>query len=197
MISAAGQPADRPTKLQQAELIAAVAARKRNGLLRYYRHTLSQHDLEDCIGQAVLELLTRVKRGERFSSVLHVDHALEQKVRSRVSDQLRARAGRSPLAAALERALRLTPQVAATLPAPDPRPGVEETVLARVLLERVAVSARSLTHKQRQALAASLGGAAASPPWREAGGCASDRERKQAQRARRRLRALALEGWDG
>jgi len=181
---------ERGPTAKQWEWIAAVALRKRSGLLRAYRGMLRVEDLEECISQAVLELLLRARSGRPFASPLHVCHALEQKVRSRVTDRLRAYSGRSPLLAALERAQPLEPATALA-GLIDPRPAVEEQVFHRELLERVVETLPALTVGQRAALAAALSGDG------PAEGRSRERERKLCERARRSLRVRVLAGWDG
>src|ERR1700733_10961072 len=48
-----------------AEEIARVARARREAMLRAYRHMLRREDLEDCLSQAVCELLAR---GQRFAN---------------------------------------------------------------------------------------------------------------------------------
>src|SRR4051794_18272408 len=78
-----------PGGADPAEAVATVLLAKREILLRAYRGRLSQEDLEDCLGQAALELVTRVRadgmRGER-----HIANALEQKFASRIIDRQRS-----------------------------------------------------------------------------------------------------------
>jgi hypothetical protein len=49
--------------------VAVVAAAKRDVLLRVHRHRLRAEDLEDCYGQASLELVVLARRGRPFSSL--------------------------------------------------------------------------------------------------------------------------------
>src|SRR3954452_16648597 len=77
-----------------ADGVATVLMAKRDVLLRVYRDRLPHEDLEDCLGQAALELVTRARtdglQGER-----HIANALEQKFVSRIVDRQRA-LGRRP-----------------------------------------------------------------------------------------------------
>jgi hypothetical protein len=52
--------------------VALVARAKREVLLRAYRHRLRPEDLEDCFGQAALELVAQARKGGAFSSRMHV-----------------------------------------------------------------------------------------------------------------------------
>jgi len=172
-------------RVDQRLWVAELASRKRAALLSAYRGKLRPDELEECLSQAVLELLVRAGRGDGFASPLHVERSLEQKLRSRITDRLRARAGRSPLLAAIER----SGGDAELAGVADPRVGVEETVALRELLVRITEAARKLTAAQRLALATQLGAGG--------GSGAGEKERKARQRAREKLRALVLEGWDG
>jgi hypothetical protein len=52
-----------------ADAVAAVACERRELLLRAHRFRLRREDLEDCYGQATLELVARAKGGGAFSSL--------------------------------------------------------------------------------------------------------------------------------
>jgi hypothetical protein len=71
---------------RSAEGVAAVLAAE-GDLLRVHRRRLPREDLEDCLGQAVLELVGR--RGPTGSPTRHIDNALEKKLLSRVTDRQR------------------------------------------------------------------------------------------------------------
>jgi hypothetical protein len=55
--------------LDPAEPVALVASAKREVLLRVHRHRLRPEDLEDCYGQATLELIVLARRGRAFASL--------------------------------------------------------------------------------------------------------------------------------
>jgi hypothetical protein len=178
---------------EQYRWIAEAVARKRAGLILAYRTKLREEEVEECISQAVVELLARARRGAGFASPLHASRALEQKVRSRVIDRLRAFSGRSPLLAELARSRSRdqTDRVGERLA--DPRLGVEELVCLRQLLGLIPEAARELTVSQRTALALEVAGVPA-VAW----GWSPGKRRKLCARGRIKLRAsAALEGWDG
>src|SRR3954468_17362172 len=77
-----------------ADGVATVLMAKRDVLLRVYRDRLSHEDLEDCLGQAVLELVARA-RADGLQGERHIANALEQKFVSRIIDRQRA-LGRRP-----------------------------------------------------------------------------------------------------
>jgi hypothetical protein len=72
----------RPTGLRPLndplDELALVVSAKRELILRAHRFRLRREDLEDCFGQAVLELTVQVRRGERFASRDHLGHVLAQ-----------------------------------------------------------------------------------------------------------------------
>jgi hypothetical protein len=51
------------------EEVALVASARRSLLLGVHRHRLRREDLEDCYGQATLELIAHVKAGRLFASL--------------------------------------------------------------------------------------------------------------------------------
>jgi hypothetical protein len=59
-----------PFARDPAEAVAAVAAAKREVLLRVHRHRLRREDLEDAYAQASLELVVLARRGRPFASLL-------------------------------------------------------------------------------------------------------------------------------
>ena len=136
-----------------AEEIALVARARREGMLRAYRNMLRREDLEDCLSQAVFELLARGARGQRFASREHVANALEQRFLSRVQDRRRAVRGRSPLQAHLESALPWSGPGERELELADPRAEVHPLVAHRFQLRQVARLAPLLTPDQRLVLA--------------------------------------------
>jgi hypothetical protein len=128
-----------------AEEIALVARARREVMLRAYRNMLRREDLEDCLSQAVCELLARGARGQSFVSREHVANALEQRFLSRVYDRRRALRGRSPLQAALENALPLGCTGEQRIELADPRAEVLPLVAHRFQLRQVARLAPLLT----------------------------------------------------
>src|SRR3954452_8400201 len=77
-----------------ADGVATVLLAKRDVLLRVYRDRLPHEDLEDCLGQAALELVARA-RADRLHGEHHIANALEQKFVSRIIARQRA-LGRRP-----------------------------------------------------------------------------------------------------
>src|SRR3954454_4786214 len=77
-----------------ADGVATVLVAKRDVLLRVYRDRLPHEDLEDCLGQAALELVTRA-RADGLQGERHIANALEQKFVPRIIDRQRA-LGRRP-----------------------------------------------------------------------------------------------------
>jgi DNA-directed RNA polymerase specialized sigma24 family protein len=174
-----------------AEEVAVVARAKRELLLRVHRHRLRAEDLEDCYGQATLELVAHVGRGGTFADRAHLANALELRFLSRVRDRRRALAGRSPMQAALETAVSLGSDGEQELAIVDVRAEVEKLVMLRHELRRVERLARELTPDQRLVLAYQLaldGGCRETFCSRF--GWSTEKYRKVAQRARARLRSL-------
>ena len=128
----------------------------RRVLLRVYRQSLRHEDLEDCYGQATLELLQRARRDGGFQERAHIANALEQKLCSRIDDRRRALAGRSAVESALAGALPFGELERGGVDVPDPRAGVEDVALARLELWRLLRLARRLTRDQRLVLACQL-----------------------------------------
>ncbi len=176
-----------------AELIARVATEKRDVLLRAYRRWLCQEDLEDCFGQATLELIARAKRGGDFQGPAHVANALEQKLCSRIHDRRRALAGRSAAQAALADAIPLGEPEVGGVDVPDVRAGPEDTVLARLRLRHMLALARTLSHDQRLVLACQLQLDCDARELCSRLGWSIEKYRKVAQRGRARLRCLIEE----
>lgn len=175
--------------LDPFEEVALVARAKRELLLRVHRHRLRAEDLEDCFGQATLELLAHVRRGGRFASRRHVGNALEQRFVSRVHDRRRALSGRSPMQAALEAAMPLHGADGEALEIADVRLETERLAIARQELRRIGALALELTHDQRLALAAQVAQVDHAELCSHCG-WSSEKYRKVAQRGRARLRAL-------
>ena len=176
-----------------ADVVARVAAEKRAVLLRVYRQSLRHEDLEDCYGQATLELLQRARRDGGFRGRAHIANALEQKLCSRIHDRRRALAGRSAVESALAGALPLGELERGGVDVPDPRAGVEDLVLARLELRRLLCLARRLTRDQRLVLACQLQLDESTCELSARLGWSQEKYRKVAQRGRARLRVLAQE----
>src|SRR3954454_8199387 len=83
-----------------ADAVATVLLAKRDVLLRVYRDRLPHEDLEDCLGQAALELVARA-RADGLDGERHIANALEQKFVSRIIDRQRA-LGRRPVTTTTE-----------------------------------------------------------------------------------------------
>jgi len=157
-------------------------------LLRVHRHRLRREDLEDCYGQATLELVILARGGRAFVSRAHIANALEQRFLARVQDRRRAVSGRSPMVAAMEAAVPLGGENQ-TLDLPDSRFEPERTVLARDELSRIRECLDELSEDQRlvlrwQALQGDCEGFCRIHAW------SPEKYRKVAQRARLRLREL-------
>src|SRR4051812_45882603 len=75
--------------------LARALAAQRGRLLRRHAHRLDRADLEECLAQAALELVSRARR-EADGTVWRPALDLEQRFLSRVTDRRRALAGRSP-----------------------------------------------------------------------------------------------------
>jgi DNA-directed RNA polymerase specialized sigma24 family protein len=174
----------------QAHRVAIVATAKRDVLLRVHRYRLRWQDLEDCYGQATLELLAHVRRGGVFASSRHVSNALEQRFVSRIFDRRRALAGRSPTQATLESAVSLDSEGEA-LELADQRAELEDLVLLREDLRSLERLARELTADQRLVLACQVGLQMSRAEFCGRFGWSEEKYRKVAQRARARLRRVA------
>jgi DNA-directed RNA polymerase specialized sigma24 family protein len=172
------------------EQVALVVRARRPGLLRAHRHRLRPEDLEDCLGQAVLELVACVRGGQRFASRVHLAHVLEQRFLSRVHDRRRALGGRSPLQAALEGALPLGGAGEHEVEVADPRAEVHTLVMHRLELRGVRELAPRLSSDQRLVLASQVALGADRAAFCEQFGWSFEKYRKVAQRARARLREL-------
>lgn len=172
--------------------MAAVAAAKREVLLRVHRHRLRREDLEDAYAQASLELVLLARRGRPFASRAHIANALEQRFLARVQDRRRAVSGRSPIAAALEGAMPFgTGEEGVEIP--DERADPLRVAIARDELARLRGHLGSLTADQRLLLESQLSEITceelcASRGWTR------EKYRKVAQRARNRMRSLMADG---
>jgi DNA-directed RNA polymerase specialized sigma24 family protein len=191
--SAARAPDSRLDADAQVHEVALVARARRELLLRVHRHRLRREDLEDCYGQAVLELLAHARRGARFAGRLHIARTIEQRFVSRINDRRRALSGRSPMLAALETAASLEVSGARALALKDPRPEPERLVLLRHELRRIHELARRLTPEQRLVIATQVGLAMGAGEFCELHGWSTEKYRKVAQRGRARLRQLMLD----
>jgi DNA-directed RNA polymerase specialized sigma24 family protein len=187
-------PTDRPRArppVDPAEQVAQVARAKRDGLLRAHRHRLRREDLEDSYSQATLELLARVRGGQRFADRIHLANVLEQRFLSRIHDRRRALSGRSPLQAALESALPLGGPAQREVEVIDPRADVHPLVASRLDLRRIAEVACALTPDQRLILACQVALGMDRAEFCRRHGWSFEKYRKVAQRARARLRTLS------
>lgn len=174
-----------------AELVALAVAARRSTLLRVHRHRLRMDDLEECFGQAALELLLWVQRGASFASHRHAATALEQRFVSRIQDRRRALQGRSVAQAELERALSVGALEENGSRAADPSADVERLVILRQQLASLPRQAEALTPDQRLVLACQISLQMGCRDFCERFGWTPEKYRKVAQRARARLRLLA------
>jgi DNA-directed RNA polymerase specialized sigma24 family protein len=180
-----------------AHQIALVARARREGLLRAHRRALRPEDLEDCLSQAVFELLARARQDQRFASREHLANALEQRFVSRVRDRRRALRGRSPLQAALEGALPLGGPGEREVELADPRAEVHALVTHRLQLRRVTQLAPRLTPDQQLVLVCQVALGMGRAEFCHRYGWSFEKYRKVALRARARLRGLLeAEPWD-
>jgi hypothetical protein len=171
--------------------VAAVAAAKREVLLRVHRHRLRREDLEDAYAQASLELVVLARRGRPFASRGHIANSLEQRFLARVQDRRRAVSGRSPIAAALEGAVSFGGGEDG-FDLPDDRADPLRVAIARDELARMRAHLPALSADQRLLLESQLAEVTceemcASQGWTR------EKYRKVAQRARVRMRLLMTE----
>ncbi len=156
---------------------------------------LGPEDLEDCLSQATLELLSHVRNGGAFASELHAANALELRFCSRVRDRRRAISGRSPIEAALHDAVVFDCSAADAIPVADRLADVERQVALREELRRIRLLVDALTGDQRIALACELNRDGSVRELCDRLGWSEAKYRKLAQRARARLRRLiAVDG---
>ena len=170
-----------------------MASARRDLMLRVHAFRLRREDLEDCYGQATLELMLRVSRGGVFADRGHIANALEQRFLSRIHDRRRALAGRSPIAAAMEGATSLSAMAAREADPVDERAELESLVMRRQQLRRLGEVASQLSADQRLALACQVGLQMSSSEFCERFGWSAEKYRKVTQRARARLRRLMAE----
>ncbi len=172
------------------EEVALVASARRALLLRAHRFRLRHEDLEDCYGQATLELLRQVRDGRSFANDRHLASVLEQRFLSRINDRGRALSGRSPMLAALEGALPLNASPdEQQVQISDARADVERLVLAREDLRRLHALALMLSEDQRLVLSSQIAQLGCAEFCRRFG-WSREKYRKVAQRGRMRLRVL-------
>jgi len=162
---------------------------KRDLLLQVYRYQLRREDLEDCYGQATLELVAFVRKGGGFADRVHLANMLEQRFQSRVRDRRRALSGRSPMQAALESSLPLGAAGDKGVEIIDRRAEVEKLVMLRHELHYVVEVAHALTVDQRLVLTSQLQSISRAE-FCSRSGWSFEKYRKVAQRARARLRVL-------
>jgi hypothetical protein len=182
--------------LDPSEAVALVAREHRELLLATYGRRLGREELEDCYSQATLELLARARRslgdgaGNPFVCTEHIANALEQRLCSRIQDRRRALGGRSPIEAAMARALPIAACARNNWRSlVDQRADVERIALLREELARIARFSRELTRDQRLLLASQLSGQAPAACCAEHG-WSLEKYRKVGQRARARLSRL-------
>ncbi len=174
------------------EAVARVAAARRDRLLRVNRRRLRWEDLEDCYSQATLELVTRAQR-DPFASPDHIVHALEQKFSSRIDDRRRAIGGRSPIEAAIARAVAVDAPDDGAGELEDRTAEVVRQVAGRIEVRRLREVAAELSHDQRLVLACQISLGLDCAEFCRRYGWTHEKFRKVAQRARTRLRALVAE----
>jgi DNA-directed RNA polymerase specialized sigma24 family protein len=175
-----------------AEAVARIAHARRDRMLRIHRRRLRWEDLEDCYSQATLELVTRSRRSP-FTSIAHVQNALEQKFLSRIEDKRRAVGGRSSIEAAIARSLPVDSPEYAASELEDRRAAVEQQVIARTELHRVREVIGDLTRDQQLVLASQVCVDMGVSEFCAQYGWSVEKYRKVAQRARGKLRILVEE----
>jgi DNA-directed RNA polymerase specialized sigma24 family protein len=183
----------RPDRVQE---FALVAQARRELLLRAYRHRLRKEDLEDCLGQATLELLAQARAGQAGAggpgapmTRAHMANILEQRFVSRIHDRLRALRGRSPAQAMLDHALPLG-DGAEGVEVADVRAEIERLVMLRLELRNLGWAIHQLTPDQRLVLVSLAGAETECAEFCERHGWSKEKYRKVSQRARARLREL-------
>jgi len=188
-------PVTRDASSDPAELVARVAASRRDRLLRIHRQRLRFEDLEDCYSQATLELLLRSRRSP-FADPEHIKNALEQKFVSRINDRRRALGGRSGIEAAMANAVCVdAPEAGAELE--DRLAGVERQVLAHAEVRRLREVIAELSLDQRLVLHSQVSLQMEAQEFCARYGWSPEKFRKVAQRGRNKLRALVDEYQSG
>lgn len=174
--------------------VAEVAASRLDRLVSVHRHRLRRADLEECLSQAMIELVLAVRRGRQFAGDAHIEHAFEQRFLSRVIDQQRAAAGRSPARAGQERAVRIDAQPASARDAiVGSSPTPEAIVVAREHVLEITRRALLLSEDERTVFASRIGLLGDASEVCEARGWTREKYRKLAQRGRNRLERLERE----
>jgi DNA-directed RNA polymerase specialized sigma24 family protein len=168
------------------DLVADAASTKRDLLLRVYRHRLPKPDLEDCLQQATLELVIQARRGNIRADRRFIEHALENKFKSRIIDVHRAIGGRSPAAAANARSVSID-RFAEQLPGSQ---DTAQQVIVSDELRRITGVLSQLTPDQRLVIASQTFGRATPAEFCERHGWGLEKYRKVAQRGRARLEKL-------
>jgi hypothetical protein len=177
--------------LDPLEAVALVARERRELLLAAYGQRLGREELEDCYSQVTLELLMRARRPEPFACREHIANALEQRLCSRIQDRHRALGGRSPIEAAMARALPIAACARSNWRSlVDQRADVERIALLREELERIARFSRELTRDQRLLLASQLACEQTPAAFCAEHGWSLEKYRKVGQRARAHLNRL-------
>jgi len=189
-------------RLDRVQEMALVAQARRELLLRSHRHRLRKEDLEDCYGQATLELIAQARGGDGEGAPgaprapqmtrAHMANLLEQRFVSRIQDRLRALGGRSPAQAVLDRALPLS-DAANGIEVADVRAEIEKLVMLRSDLRSLGQVIHELSPDQRLVLVSLADGGVECAEFCERHGWSKEKYRKVSQRARARLREL-LEG---
>jgi DNA-directed RNA polymerase specialized sigma24 family protein len=174
-----------------AEALGRVLAAKGEVLLHVYRQRLGREDLEDCLAQAVLELIDRARTGA-LEDDEHIVNALEQKFLWRVADRRRALRGRDRIEAAMNAAVRpfgVEHRVATVTVVDEQTDAVAQAEL-RDELARMCELADELTEDQRLVLACQVALGMEREEFAARFGWSAAKFRKVDQRGRRRLRAL-------
>jgi hypothetical protein len=180
-----------PRRDLDCERVAHVVRAKRKALLWVYRYMLRREDLEECFGQASMELIRYVRAGGAFAHTGHAAAALELRFLSRVQDRSRAISGRSPIQAAWEGALATGSLGDGCTDQADVRCAVEELAMMRMELRLVPALARKLTADQRLVLACQVGLQMERVEFCELFGWSFAKYRKVARHARARMRGLS------
>jgi|HubBroStandDraft_6_1064221.scaffolds.fasta_scaffold60940_4 DNA-directed RNA polymerase specialized sigma24 family protein len=177
-----------PPRPDPAEIIGQVAAANWRHLLRIHRYRLRPADLEDCLGQTILELLSAAARGAQFADTDAVLAAIARRFESRIIDRQRALAGRSPITAATARGTPLE-NTDDRVVADASRDPVAQAI-AREQLAALAAAIATLTDDQRLVIVHQLDGTEPPSVFCARHGWSIAKYRKTAQRARARLRGL-------
>ena len=169
-----------------------MAHARRAVLLNTYRHRLHREDLEDCYGQATVELLAQARRGAvAFSTRAHMANVIELRFVSRIQDRRRVLRGRSPAQAALDRALSLNGCGGEdSVEVEDLCADIDKLVTLRMDLRTLGRVVHELTPDQRLVLASAIDTGIDCVEFCRRSGWSKEKYRKVAQRARARLREL-------